>query len=175
MAFDAERMKPDANLIPDGRVNTAGIPVLYLAIHRETAIAEVRPWIGTKVSVSQFRTTRKLKALDLTREYGKFRIAGILAGDAADAREKRKSVWNRIDNAFSRPVNGTDDPAAYVPTQILAEVFRDEGYEAIVYRSRFGKKGYNVVIFDPDDARAGDGKPYEVKKIKIVAECAIAH
>ena len=170
IAFEAERMKPDANLTPDGRVNAAGIPVLYLAVHKETAIAEVRPKIGTRVSVSQFRTTRKLKALDLTREYGKFRFAGFLAGEAADAKEKRKSVWNRIDNAFSQPVTGNDDPAAYVPTQILAEVFRDEGYEAITYRSRFGKKGYNVVIFDLDNADPVDGRPYEVKKIKVAAK-----
>ena len=67
-------------------------------------------------------------------------------------------------------MTGTDDPAAYVPTQILAELFRDEGYEAITYRSRFGKKGYNVVIFNLDDADPVDGWPYEVKKIKVAAE-----
>ena len=67
-------------------------------------------------------------------------------------------------------MTGNDDPAAYVPTQILAEVFRDEGYEAITYRSRFGKKGYNVVVFDLDNADPVDGRPYEVKKIKVAAK-----
>ena len=42
--------------------------------------------------------------------------------------------------------------------------------EAITYRSRFGKKGYNVVIFNLDDADPVDGWPYEVKKIKVAAE-----
>lgn len=170
VAFGAERMKPVASRTPNGRANAAGIPVLYLAVHKETAIAEVRPWIGSQVSLSQFRTIRELKALNLTEGFGKIRIAGFLAGDAADADEKEKSVWNHIDNAFSQPVTGTDDPAAYVPTQILAELFRDEGYEAITYRSRFGKNGYNVVIFNLEDADPVDGRPCEVKKIKLTAE-----
>ena len=170
LAFRAERMKPVPSRTPDGRANAAGIPVLYLAVHKETAIAEVRPWIGSQVSLSRFRTTRELKALNLTEGFGKFGIAGFLAGDAADAEEKEKSVWNHIDNAFSQPVTGTDDPAAYVPTQFLAELFRDEGYEAITYRSRFGKKGYNVVIFNLDDADPVDGRPCEAKKIKVAAE-----
>ena len=170
VAFGAERMKPVASRTPDGRANAAGIPVLYLAVKKKTAIAEVRPWIGSQVSVSKFRTTRELKALDLTEEFGKVRITGYLAGEAADAEEKEKSVWNRIDNAFSQPVTRTDDPAAYVPTQILAELFRAEGYEAITYRSHFGEEGYNVVIFDLDDADPVDGRPYEVKKITVAAE-----
>lgn len=63
-----------------------------------------------------------------------------------------------------------DDSTEYVPTQILAELFRDEGYDAIVYRSRFGENGFNVVIFDPADADPLDGTPYEVRKIDVIAE-----
>ena len=87
-----------------------------------------------------------------------------------DAEGKEKSVWTDIDNAFSRPVGRMDESTEYVPTQILAELFRDEGYEAIIYRSLFGETGYNVVIFDPADAEPADGTPYEVKKIDVVAE-----
>ena len=174
MAFGPQRMKPVASYITDGRANAAGIPVLYLAMEVDTAIAEVRPWVGSAVSVSQFRTTRELRALDLTQEFGNHWMPPFSVKDgtfqSVDADGAEKSVWANIDNAFSRPVNRADDPAEYVPTQILAELFRDEGYEAIVYCSRVRKTGYNVVIFEPDDADPVDGRPYEVAKIKLKAK-----
>ena len=167
-------MKPTTNHAVDYRANAAGIPVLYLAMEIETAIAEVRPWIGSAVSVSQFRTTRELRALDLTQEFGKHWMPGFSANDGTfmpvDAGAAETSVWTNIDNAFSRPVNRSDDPADYVPTQILAELFRAEGYDAIIYRRQLGEQGHNVVIFDLADADAQDGRPYEVTKIGLAAK-----
>ena len=61
----------------------------------------------------------------------------------------------------------SDDAADYVPTQILAELFRDAGYDAIVYKSQFGEKGFNIVIFNPDDADAINCGPYEVTALKV--------
>ena len=174
LAFCARRMKPVADRVSDGRANAAGIAVLYLAVDPETAIAEVRPWIGSQVSVSQFRTTRELRALDLTQEFGKHWMPEFSVKEErflpVDAEGKEKSVWTNIDNAFSCPVGRMDELNEYVPTQILAELFRDEGYEAIVYRSLLGETGYNVVIFDPADAEPVDGTPYEVRKIEVAAE-----
>ena len=71
LAFSAARMKPVAGRVTGGRANAPGIAVLYLALDWETALAEARPWIGSQVSVSQFRTTRDLKALNLTEGFGK--------------------------------------------------------------------------------------------------------
>lgn len=174
IAFGPKRMKPTANHALDYRANAAGIPVLYLAIEIETAIAEVRPWIGSDVSVSQFKTTRELRGLDLTLEFGKHWMPPFSAKEGklmpVDADEAEKSVWTNIDNAFSRPVSRSDDPADYVPTQILAELFRAEGYDAIIYRSQLGEHGHNVVIFDLADADAQDGRPYQVTKIDLGAE-----
>ena len=175
-AYGPKRMKPVASFTTGGRANAAGIPVLYLAMEIETAIAEVRPWIGSPVSVSQFRTTRDLKALDLTQEFGKYRMPPFSAVDErflqVDVAEREKFVWTNIDNAFSQPLSRTDDPAEYVPTQILTELFRNEGYEAICYRSHLGKNGYNVVIFELADAEPVDGSPYEVTMFKVEAKLA---
>ena len=174
IAFGPKRMKPTASHALDYRANAAGIPVLYLAMEIETAIAEVRPWIGSAVSVSHFRTTRELRALDLTQEFGKHWMPGFSAKEGTfmpvDADAAEKSAWTNIDNAFSRPVSRSDDPADYVPTQILAELFQAEGYDAIIYRSQLGKQGHNVVIFDLADADAQDGRPYEVTKIDLGAK-----
>ena len=41
------RMKPLADRAFEGRASPKGIPVLYLATERDTALLEVRPWLGS--------------------------------------------------------------------------------------------------------------------------------
>ena len=171
-AFCAKRMKPLDGRAKEGRVNPAGIPVLYLATNEQTAISEVRPWIGTEISLAQCKITRDLKAVDLSLGYGELSILNLtlkeLGGkDAPDAQKKEKTVWIEIDNAFSRPVTPSDDVADYAPTQILAELFQDAGYDAIAYRSQFGEKGYNIALFYVEDAEVITAVPYRVTGINI--------
>ena len=56
--FPSERMKPLADRAAEGRANPKGIPCLYLAIHKDTALAEVRPWIGFLRIGRQFEILR---------------------------------------------------------------------------------------------------------------------
>lgn len=46
-----DRMVPRPDRATEGRANAKGIPCLYLSTDRDTAMAEVRPWIGSYVSV----------------------------------------------------------------------------------------------------------------------------
>ncbi len=170
-----ERMKPLANRAREGRVNPAGIPVLYLASHELTAISEVRPWIGSEVSVAQFKVLRDLRAVNLSLGHGQVSMGHLtfkhlLGDEAPDAETKQKAVWIDIDCAFSRPVTLSDDAADYVPTQILSELFRDAGYDAIIYRSQFEEEGYNVALFNVEDADAINCAPYVVKGIDVKYE-----
>ena len=168
-AFHPERMKPLKYGAIEGRANPSGIPVLYLATSIETAISEVRPWIGSEVSVSQFKIVRDLKIFDLSKGYGKWNSGPIEFFDlrAPDATDKELAVWIDIDNAFSRPVEYSDNTTEYVPTQILAELFRGAGYDGLVYRSHFGEEGYNVALFDTRSAEAINGTPYQVKGMDV--------
>ena len=87
------------------------------------------------------------------------------------ASEKSFFVWRDIDQAFSRPVTASDSVADYAPTQILAELFKQQGYDALIYKSQFGdSQGYNIAIFDPDSVDVISCAPYEVKSIKVVAD-----
>ena len=61
-------------------------------------------------------------------------------------------MWTHIDQAFSEPVTHSDDHVDYVPTQILAECFKKEGYDGILYRSKLSDRGVNVAFFDLDVA-----------------------
>lgn len=170
--YGSERMKPRPNQANEGRANPAGISVLYLGTTEQTAISEVRPWIGASLSVAQFKILKRLKAIDLSRGHGQssFLVAGIPymhTDEAVNSNEKEEAVWIDIDNAFSRPVTLSDGEADYVPTQILAELFRNAGYDAIIYKSQFGEKGYNIALFNVNDADAINCAPYDVTEIEV--------
>ncbi len=60
MPHNPTRMKPIPGQASEGRANPKGIPYLYLATHRDTALAEVRPWIRSLFSVAQFKIVRDL-------------------------------------------------------------------------------------------------------------------
>ena len=57
-AFGPERMAPKVEFVGDGRVNPNKIPCLYLATNRNTAMAEVRPWMGSRISLATFKMMR---------------------------------------------------------------------------------------------------------------------
>ncbi len=170
--YDPRGMKPLRHAASEGRANPVGIPVLYLASTEKTAISEVRPWIGSEVSVAQLKTTRNLRLLDLSRGHGKNSMSVItfpkLFGEVLiKSEDKEAAVWIDIDNAFSEPVTRSDGTADYVPTQILAELFQRSGYDGIVYRSQFGTNGYNVALFSLDDADVINCAPYRVSAVDI--------
>ena len=172
IALSADRMMPIRYRASEGRANSTGIPVLYLASTEQTAISEVRPWVGSEISVAQIRIIRDLKAINLSVGYGKSSFDHLtfsqLLGDAeTDAKTKEHAVWCDIDNAFSRPISQQDNSADYVPTQILSELFLNSGYDAIAYRSQFGKKGYNIAVFNMDNAEIINCAPYEVSSIEV--------
>ena len=162
----AARMVPRANRATEGRANPAGIPVLYLSVNSQTAIAEVRPLVGAEVTLAEFVVCRDLKALDLTQGHERSPLPPI-GSEKASAKRKEHLVWTDIDKAFSRPVTRADDLADYAPTQILAETFRNAGYDALIFRSQFGDDGWNVALFDVSDARPVASSPVRVTDIEV--------
>ena len=66
LAHDRERMKPRSDRAREGRGNPAGISMLYLASSVQTAVSEVRPWVGSEVSVAQFEVSRDVKVIYLS-------------------------------------------------------------------------------------------------------------
>ena len=169
--YSAERMKPPPNNAQEGRANSKGIPVLYLATTKRTAVSEARPWIGFPVSLAEGKIVRELKGIDLTHGYGISTLPYILqeyvGSKPVDAGTRERAVWTSIDNAFSVPANSDLDTADYAPTQVLAELFLHAGYEAILYRSQFDEKGSNVVVFDAGDVEIISCTPVAVTQIHI--------
>jgi len=160
----AARMKPLPHSAREGRVNPKGIPCLYLATDKETAMAEVRPWIGSYISVGQFKTLKDLVLVDCSVEHAS-RLQHIYLQEP-DPATRERAVWAHIDQAFSEPVNPDESSADYAPTQILAEAFRSNGYDGLVYKSLLGK-GFNVALFDIDSADIVNCFLYQVKSLSF--------
>lgn len=158
--YPPKRMKPPSSRASEGRANPKGIPYLYVATSRDTAMAEVRPWIGSFVSVAQFVTLRTLKVVNCTTD----RRGIHIWFKEPPPKKREESVWRDIDRAFANPVSPSDDVADYVPTQIIAELFKSEGLDGVAYRSSLGS-GHNIALFDLEAAELMNCSLFEVKSI----------
>lgn len=67
-AFMPERMRPLRDKASEGRVNRKDKPCLYLAEHKDTAMAEVRPWIGAYVTLAVFEVVRDCALVDCSQD-----------------------------------------------------------------------------------------------------------
>jgi RES domain-containing protein len=56
--------------------------------------------------------------------------------------------------------------ADYVPTQVLADLYRHNGYDGIPYKSLLGP-GYNYALFDLDSADLLNCCLYKVENIQF--------
>lgn len=172
--FGHDRMKPPIDKAKEGRANPKGIPCLYLANDRETAMSEVRPWIGAMISLALFKTTKKLRLVNLSlhHDLDVSAFSFIYFGDPPPGDPKKVSefVWKSVDRAFSAPVTLGDDTAEYAPTQIIAERFKSEGYDGIYFRTALREKGYNVALFDLDSAKSFRLELHEVKRVQFEFE-----
>ncbi len=169
-AYGPERMVPKAEFVGDGRVNPRGIPCLYLASTKEAAMAEVRPWVGSYISLAQFKLMREVTIVDCTKDKRQFPHWLLSPNQRALAPEKREEVvWGDIGHALSRPVTPDEPPTEYVPTQILAEAFRANGYDGIVYRSLLGA-GFNIALFDCHAAEIINCGLYETEGVSFKFE-----
>lgn len=164
------RMCPLPYMATEGRANPKGIPVLYLATDKETSMGEVRPWVGSEISVAQFRVLKNLKLIDcsLNHSSGDPFYYNVETSDFYEPVEieREKAVWTHIDKAFSEPVIANENQAYYVPTQIIAELFRRNGLDGVVYKSLLGK-GFNVALFDINTAELINCNLFVLQKISF--------
>lgn len=162
--YPAVRMKPLSYAAHEGRVNPKGIPCLYVASNKETAMSEVRPWVGGSISVGQFRTMRELRLIDFSVGHdSKFNF--FFEEPSPEKREK--AIWTEIDRAFSAPVVSDPSTAEYVPTQVISEFFRMRGFDGVVYKSQLAS-GFNLALFDLNAANLTYCALHTVKSVSFM-------
>jgi hypothetical protein len=161
---DSDRMKPLSGRAREGRANPKGIPFLYLGTNQETAIAEVRPWIGSYVSVAQFALSRDVRVLNCVTDDHRL----MVYSREPEPEEGERAVWRDIDRAFSQPVTADEDTADYAPTQVIAEFVRGNGLDGIAYGSSLGP-GHNIALFDMDVANVVGCGLFQIRGVKFDA------
>lgn len=163
LPYPPDRMKPLIGQASEGRANPKGIPYLYLSNDKNTALAEIRPWVGTLISISKFKVKQKIRIVDCSVSHN-FNIPFHLGEPEPSRREE--VVWAFIDKAFSRPIQSSDNTADYVPTQIIAELFKTQGFDGIKYQSNLGT-GQNIILFDIDLTEILSCSLYKTTKIRF--------
>lgn len=164
------RMVPKGKHIKaGGRLNPPGFAYLYLATTAETALAEMRPSLGQSLTVALFKVQRQLRIV--VCEPGPRDLPEWLEEKPLTPTEREKRGWNEITWALAHPVNREDQEEAYLPTQILAEAFRAEGFDGVAYRSSL-ERGTNVVLFNPNDAKVVHRYVYTLRKVRYDFEAA---
>ena len=159
-----QRMFPRRDRAMEGRVNPKGIPCLYMASDEHTAMAEVRPWIGSLVSVGLLQTRRPLRIVDCTMGA---KPHSIYIDGEPSVEERAQAVWNHIAQAFREPVMRDDDVASYAATQIIAEIFRSKGFDGLRYPSAFGTGHFTIALFDLDAAELATCSLHEIKDVEL--------
>ena len=146
--FQEQRMYPLKKEAKEGRLNPKGISYLYLTEMVENALWEVDAKYKSYVTIAQFKLCNDIKVVYFYNFIELF--------EAALLSDKNKNtnltVWNKINLAFSKPVKNTDSTAEYIPTQILAEIIKDEGFDGILYVNE-KKLCYNLCLFNVDNAK----------------------
>ena len=161
-------MRPLADSALEGRANPKGIPCLYVATDKETAMSEVRPWLGGIISIGQFKVVRDLKVLDFSVEHGSNHNSGLYFREPTNE-EILNAVWRDIDNAFSEPTQASDSKSDYAPTQIISEYIKSQGYDGIAYKSSLAE-GHNLALFDLESAEVVKRSIYKASTIKFEFE-----
>lgn len=156
---------PPPNKAPQGRVHIAGNSVLYTAQAIDTATAEVRPAVGSVLTVAKFspKAGEEIRVFNLT-QHGRLLVDNNPAASVKRI-NRRFDAMQFSEREFSKQVH-PHDPGKYLDTIYIAQVIRERGFDGIAYRSLLHKGGVNYAFFSPD--RLECKTPTTMRKITAV-------
>ncbi|WP_310620495.1 RES family NAD+ phosphorylase [Flexibacterium corallicola] len=147
---DLELGAPPSHLASSGRMNSRGIAVFYGATSVGTALAEVRPPVGSKTTAACFDITRPIKLLDLTALENIQETGSLFDPDYA-YRIGRMTFLKKLCKRMTMPIMPDDQESEYLTTQAIADFLATEGkvaLDGIIYPSaQVTSSGTNVVLF----------------------------
>lgn len=166
-SYEIKKMgMPPAELTTPGRANPKGIPYLYTADTISTAISEVKPYKGSKVSVAEIT----LKGITSFVDFSNTRKDSIIQFGGRDkdvnGYMKRQQLIKEIGWMLSKPVSPSEDYIEYIPTQYLTEYIKNSNYDGIKFTSSL-EVGNNYVLFDQEKVKFLSSKLYQVNNIKL--------
>lgn len=139
-----ESFVPPPESTKDMRANYRYIPYLYCANNPYISLVEVRPPLGSLISIATIEVTEPIRLLDFTVQQKPSKMT-----------EAKKNLFLDLSTLYSTPVTNTDDILDYIPTQYIAEYAKSKGYDGIAFSSSLvpevNKKHperCNVVVFN---------------------------
>lgn len=128
----------------DMRANYRYIPYLYCANNPYISLVEVRPSLGSLVSVATIEVKEPIRLLDFTVQQKPSQMT-----------DAKKNLFLDLSMLYSTPVANTDDILDYIPTQYIAEYVKSKGYDGIAFSSSLvpyinqkHPERCNVVVFN---------------------------
>ncbi len=139
---------PPAEAANAGRMNANGISVFYGADTIETAIAEVRSPVGSRVVVAKFEITRRLRLLNVNALMS-IRESGSIFNPDNLSKVKRARFMESLSRRIVRPVMPNDEARDYLATQAIADYLASKiGLDGMRFSSvQTGHSAFNFVLF----------------------------
>ena len=119
-APDIELGPPPSDKAIHGRMNARGISVFYGSNSAETALAEIRPPVGSLVLVGRFRLIRRVRLLNLHQQREIHNIGSYFDPKFLDL-FKRAIFLRDLAALMSRPVLPIVAESEYLPTQVISD------------------------------------------------------
>ncbi|MFK7700367.1 RES family NAD+ phosphorylase [Pseudomonas caspiana] len=159
--YERENMgAPPRGQANSGRINPEGISYLYLAKSIDTAIAEVRPWVGAKISVAKFILKKDIDIVSLQHT----KHSNVKDYEIDDIVRDLLNSTPINQFYFASPAHNADR-LAYLPSQYLAELFKSEGMDGLEYGSVLHRNGENLALFDVSIAECLDVELHSISEV----------
>lgn len=133
------------------RFSPSGISYIYLAYDEKTGISEVYDVDKDLYAVGKFSLENDLRLLNLKQD--NFERLSTTYTNPFD--DRFESYFNCSIGALQlfiksiqQPINNDEKSLEYLPTQILAEYIRLQGYDGFIFDSTKNDDGVNIVLFE---------------------------
>ncbi|UXH76201.1 RES family NAD+ phosphorylase [Roseateles amylovorans] len=133
-----------------GRMNAAGVTVMYGALEEETCIAEVRAPVGSLVVTGKFDLLRPIRVLNLKRLERCYEDLSLFDPNIQKLSD-RMAFLRSLSRRLSVPVFNHEAHLDYLATQCIAEYIAamEPRIDGVAFASaQAGDNAMNLVLFD---------------------------
>ncbi|MBU2898035.1 RES family NAD+ phosphorylase [Vibrio hepatarius] len=156
---------PPSHLAANNRMSPPGISFMYTADTADTAIAELRPYVGDTIAVGRFIAQKTLTFFDFTNlDSLELREPRLITNPRNSQYYINSHLLSTLHALVSKPfrANSID----YIETQMFSETIRNyqKGiFDGIIFKSSQLEGGVNYVIFGNDSKDEHHSIEYNVK------------
>lgn len=131
-----------------GRLNSAGIPYLYLSEREIVALKEIKAAVNDVCTIATFITTSELNVVDLSR----IADISIFSFENKSTYLLNYQILQDIDQAMKNTSGKFRSEVVYAPTEYMSDLIKSMNVDGIIYNSSLDKNTKDVVLFkDYDD------------------------